>query len=50
MPADGRVTVAGDDLEESAARRAVERNFRVVDAATAVAASRLLKNWSFGGY
>jgi aryl-alcohol dehydrogenase-like predicted oxidoreductase len=38
MPADGRVTLAGDDLEESAARRAVERNFRVVDAATAVAA------------
>jgi aryl-alcohol dehydrogenase-like predicted oxidoreductase len=38
MPADGRVTLAGDDLEESAARRAVERNFQVVDAATAVAA------------
>src|SRR5215211_4068645 len=26
MPADGRVTQAGDELEESAARRAVERN------------------------
>jgi aryl-alcohol dehydrogenase-like predicted oxidoreductase len=38
MPADGRVTCAGDDLEESASRRAIERNFRVVDAATAIAA------------
>src|SRR5262249_3986484 len=38
MPPDGRVTRAGDDLEESAARRAVERNFRVVDAATEIAA------------
>jgi aryl-alcohol dehydrogenase-like predicted oxidoreductase len=32
------LTLAGDDLEESPARRAVERNLRVVDAATAVAA------------
>jgi aryl-alcohol dehydrogenase-like predicted oxidoreductase len=38
MPVDGRVTCAGDDLEESASRRAIERNFRVVDAATAIAA------------
>jgi aryl-alcohol dehydrogenase-like predicted oxidoreductase len=37
MPADGRVTCAGDDLEESASRRAIERNFQVVDAATAIA-------------
>jgi aryl-alcohol dehydrogenase-like predicted oxidoreductase len=36
MP-DGRVTEAPDDLEEAPARRAVERNFRVVDAATAIA-------------
>jgi aryl-alcohol dehydrogenase-like predicted oxidoreductase len=38
LPADGRVTRAGADLEEAAARRAVERNFRVVDAATGIAA------------
>jgi aryl-alcohol dehydrogenase-like predicted oxidoreductase len=38
MPADGRVTRAGNALEESAERRAIERNFRVVDAATAIAA------------
>ena len=38
MPPDGRVVRAGDDLEESAARRAVERNFRVVDVATEIAA------------
>ena len=37
LPPDGRVARAGDDLEESAARRAVERNFRVVDAATEIA-------------
>jgi aryl-alcohol dehydrogenase-like predicted oxidoreductase len=37
MP-DGRVTRAGDELEESPARRAVERNHLVVDAATEVAA------------
>ena len=40
MPADGRVTRAGEDLEESASRRAIERNYRVVDAATAIAARR----------
>jgi len=39
MP-DGRVTRAGDDLEESAARRATERNFRVLDAATDIAERR----------
>ena len=38
MPPDGRVVRAGDELEESAARRAVERNFRVVDVATEIAA------------
>ena len=37
MPDDGRVTRAGDDLEESAKRRAIERNFRIVDAAMAIA-------------
>jgi len=37
MP-DGRVTRAPGDLEEAAHRRAVERNFQVVDAATAIAA------------
>ena len=37
MP-DGRVTRAGDELEESQARRAVERNHLVVDAATGIAA------------
>ena len=40
MPADGRVPLAGEDLEESTAGRAVERNFRIVDAATVVAARR----------
>ena len=40
MPADGRVTLAGEELEESAARRAIERNFRVVDAAKAIASRR----------
>jgi aryl-alcohol dehydrogenase-like predicted oxidoreductase len=39
MP-DGRITRAYDDLEEAAHRRAVERNFRVVDAAAAIAARR----------
>jgi aryl-alcohol dehydrogenase-like predicted oxidoreductase len=38
MP-DGRVTRAGDELEEAAARWAVERNFRVVDAASDIAAA-----------
>jgi aryl-alcohol dehydrogenase-like predicted oxidoreductase len=40
MPADGRVTLAGNELEESAARRAIERNFRVVDAVKAIASRR----------
>ena len=31
---------AGDELEEAADRRAIERNFRVVDAAQAIAAER----------
>jgi aryl-alcohol dehydrogenase-like predicted oxidoreductase len=35
---EGRVTRAPGDLEEAAHRRAVERNFRVVDAATTIAA------------
>ncbi|HET9142614.1 aldo/keto reductase, partial [Actinophytocola sp.] len=38
MPADGRVSTAANDLEEAASRRATERNFRVVDAATEIAA------------
>jgi aryl-alcohol dehydrogenase-like predicted oxidoreductase len=38
MPADGRVSTAPSDLEEAAERRATERNFRVVDAATEIAA------------
>ncbi len=37
MPS-GRVTEAPDDLEEASHRRAVERNFRVVDAAEEIAA------------
>jgi aryl-alcohol dehydrogenase-like predicted oxidoreductase len=36
-PADGRVAKAGDDLEEAAHRRAIERNFQVVDAAHEIA-------------
>lgn len=39
MPASGRVTKAGDDLEEASHRRAVERNFRVIDAAEEIAAA-----------
>ncbi|MGZ8649139.1 MAG: aldo/keto reductase [Solirubrobacteraceae bacterium] len=35
-----RMTKAEDDLEEAAHRRAVERNFQVVDAAEAIAAER----------
>jgi aryl-alcohol dehydrogenase-like predicted oxidoreductase len=35
-----RMATAGDDLEEAAHRRAVERNFRVLDAAEEIAASR----------
>jgi aryl-alcohol dehydrogenase-like predicted oxidoreductase len=38
MPA-GRVTEAPDDLEEASRRRAVERNFRVIDAAEEIAAA-----------
>lgn len=34
---EGRLTIAGDSFEEAPARRAVERNYRVVDAATAIA-------------
>ena len=33
MPEGSRMATAGDDLEEAPARRAIERNFRVVDAA-----------------
>jgi aryl-alcohol dehydrogenase-like predicted oxidoreductase len=36
----GRVTEAPDDLEEASHRRAVERNFRVIDAAAEIAAAR----------
>lgn len=39
MP-EGRITNATDDLEEAPARRAIERNFRVVDALTELAAER----------
>jgi aryl-alcohol dehydrogenase-like predicted oxidoreductase len=39
MPTEGRVVDAGDDLEEAAHRRAVERNFRVIDAAEEIAAA-----------
>jgi aryl-alcohol dehydrogenase-like predicted oxidoreductase len=35
----GRVTEAPDDLEEASHRRAVERNFRVIDAAEEIAAA-----------
>src|SRR6185295_5569586 len=38
MPA-GRVTKAPDDLEEARHRRAVERNFQVIDAAEEIAAA-----------
>lgn len=38
LPADGRISTASQDLEEAAARRATERNFQVVDAATEIAA------------
>ena len=37
-PAGSRIAEAPDDLEEAPHRRAVERNFRVVDAAEAIAA------------
>lgn len=39
-PAGSRMAEASDDLEEARARRAVERNFRVVDEARAIAESR----------
>jgi aryl-alcohol dehydrogenase-like predicted oxidoreductase len=38
MP-EGRVTNAPDDLEEASHRRAIERNFRVIDAAEEIAAA-----------
>ena len=40
MPDGSRLATAGGDLEEAPARRAIERNFRVVDAAEAIAAER----------
>jgi len=40
MPDGSRMATAADDLEEAPARRAIERNFRVVDAAEAIAAER----------
>ena len=40
MPDGSRMATAGDDLEEAPARRAIERNFRVVDAADSIAAER----------
>ena len=39
-PAGSRIADASDDLEEAYDRRAVERNFRVVDAAGAIAEQR----------
>jgi aryl-alcohol dehydrogenase (NADP+) len=40
MPEGSRMATASDDLEEAPARRAIERNFRVIDAAEAIAAER----------
>jgi aryl-alcohol dehydrogenase-like predicted oxidoreductase len=40
MPEGSRMATAADDLEEAPARRAIERNFRVIDAAEAIAAER----------
>jgi aryl-alcohol dehydrogenase-like predicted oxidoreductase len=40
MPEGSRMASAADDLEEAPARRAIERNFRVIDAAEAIAADR----------
>jgi aryl-alcohol dehydrogenase-like predicted oxidoreductase len=40
MPEGSRMATASDDLEEAPARRAIERNFAVVDAAEAVAGDR----------
>jgi aryl-alcohol dehydrogenase-like predicted oxidoreductase len=39
-PEGSRMAGAGDDWEEAPARRAIERNFRVVDAAETIAAER----------
>jgi aryl-alcohol dehydrogenase-like predicted oxidoreductase len=40
LPEGGRMATAGDDYEEAPERRAIERNFRVIDAAEAIAAER----------
>jgi aryl-alcohol dehydrogenase-like predicted oxidoreductase len=40
MPSGSRMADASDDLEEAPARRAIERNFAVTDAAEAIAAER----------
>ena len=40
LPAQGRVATAGDAVEEAPSRRFTEANFRVVDAATEIAAGR----------
>jgi len=39
-PAGSRMAEAGDDVEEARARRAIERNFRVVDEAEAIAQAK----------
>jgi aryl-alcohol dehydrogenase-like predicted oxidoreductase len=40
MPEGSRMAGAADDLEEAPARRAIERNFQVIDAAEEIAADR----------
>jgi aryl-alcohol dehydrogenase-like predicted oxidoreductase len=40
MPVGSRMATADDDLEEAPDRRAIERNFRVIDAAEEIAAAR----------
>jgi aryl-alcohol dehydrogenase-like predicted oxidoreductase len=40
MPAGSRMAGAGDDLEEAPHRRAIERNFQVIDAAEEIARER----------
>src|SRR5690242_419379 len=40
MPEGSRMATASDDLEEAPARRAIERNFEVIDVAEAIAAER----------
>src|SRR3954466_12356725 len=40
MPEGSRMAAAGDDLEEAPARRAIERNFRVIDAAEEIGTAR----------